>query len=553
MDSENSGDMCSKESVNMKITDLAISLVGLIATLAYDNLSYNKDTSQSHTYPGPGYGAENAVDGNPATCMRTHAIGPNSPDKTVWWKVDLGGVYNIYSVNILFKNYDGFESRQRCRFAGFSLFIANTGERESSSLCYKDGPELPPLNFSTTCTLSGRYVIFYNERLDGYSYPAGYEVATNVFTELCEVTVRGCSNPGFYGKSCNLPCPNNCRYRTCHIENGDCFNCAAGYRGILCKTECPHGWYGVDCKQQCSGHCRDNVSCNHVTGHCDGGCAAGWHVSFCKKECDDGAYGYGCVNNCSGYCLNDTPCDKETGHCDIGCAPGYINAFCSQKCNSGTFGNGCTGRCSGNCLNNDVCHHIDGACTGGCMNGYIGKLCSKACIKGYYGRNCLSNCFPNCKICNPTDGTCTCMAGWTGLNCSIACHNYYGEDCLYPCSPLCVNQTCDRFNGTCLTACKNESFGDKCIYIAKYLPSKSKDTEEGALTVGLSISLGFNVILIFAASFLLWRHYRKVHPWTLQLCWKSPIYEISEHIGGQEQTYQELNLKENQRQNATNT
>ena len=39
----------------------------------------------------------------------------------------------------------------------------------------------------------------------------------------------------------------------------------------------------MDCKQQCSGHCRDSVSCNHVTGHCDGGCAAGWHDSFCKK------------------------------------------------------------------------------------------------------------------------------------------------------------------------------------------------------------------------------------------------------------------------------
>lgn len=49
------------------------------------------------------------------------------------------------------------------------------------------------------------------------------------------------------------------------------------------------------------------------------------------------------------------------------------------------------------------------------------------------------------------------------------------------------------------------------------------------------------------------RHYRKVHPWTLQLCWKSPIYERSEHIGGQEQTYQELNLKKIQRQDATNT
>ena len=61
----------------------------------------------------------------------------------------------------------------------------------SSSLCYKDGPALPPLNFTTKCTLSGRYVIFYNERLDGVTYPEGYEVFANVYTELCEVTVNG--------------------------------------------------------------------------------------------------------------------------------------------------------------------------------------------------------------------------------------------------------------------------------------------------------------------------------------------------------------------------
>lgn len=40
--------------------------------------------------------------------MRTKDIGRSSNDKTVWWKVDLGGVFNIYSINILFKNYDGF-------------------------------------------------------------------------------------------------------------------------------------------------------------------------------------------------------------------------------------------------------------------------------------------------------------------------------------------------------------------------------------------------------------------------------------------------------------
>lgn len=57
-------------------------------------------------------------------------------------------------------------------------------------MCYKDGPELPLLNFTTTCTELGRYVIFYNERLLGATYPKGYELK-NVFTELCEVIVNG--------------------------------------------------------------------------------------------------------------------------------------------------------------------------------------------------------------------------------------------------------------------------------------------------------------------------------------------------------------------------
>ena len=73
-----------------------------------DSLSFNKDASQSHTFPGTGFGAEKAVDGNTATCMRTELIGGTSPHKTVWWKVDLSEVYSIYSVNILFKNYDTY-------------------------------------------------------------------------------------------------------------------------------------------------------------------------------------------------------------------------------------------------------------------------------------------------------------------------------------------------------------------------------------------------------------------------------------------------------------
>lgn len=77
------------------------------------------------------------------------------------------------------------------RFAGFSLYVStDDGELQSSSLCYKDGPKLPPLNFTTVCIKSGRYVTFYNKRLDGVRYPEGYELV-NVFTELCEVVVEG--------------------------------------------------------------------------------------------------------------------------------------------------------------------------------------------------------------------------------------------------------------------------------------------------------------------------------------------------------------------------
>lgn len=84
------------------------------------------------------------------------------------------------------------DQRQRGRYAGFSLYISNDGVLQGSTLCYKNGPQLPPLNFTTTCINRGRFVFFYNERLDGVSYPGGYEIA-NVFTEFCEVTVLGIS------------------------------------------------------------------------------------------------------------------------------------------------------------------------------------------------------------------------------------------------------------------------------------------------------------------------------------------------------------------------
>lgn len=87
------------------------------------------------------------------------------------------------------------EPRQRGRFAGFALFLSNTdvsnnADMKSSTLCVNDGPVLPPLNFTSTCTMYGRYVIFYNERLDRVIYPKIFETS-GVITELCEVIVYG--------------------------------------------------------------------------------------------------------------------------------------------------------------------------------------------------------------------------------------------------------------------------------------------------------------------------------------------------------------------------
>lgn len=78
--------------------------------LSADDLSINASTSQSTTHEGPEqmYAASNAVDRNTATCTRTKQIGRTSPYKADWWKVDLGETSKIYSINLLFKNYENY-------------------------------------------------------------------------------------------------------------------------------------------------------------------------------------------------------------------------------------------------------------------------------------------------------------------------------------------------------------------------------------------------------------------------------------------------------------
>ena len=81
-----------------------------IDCICADNLSKNRHATQPTTAVSStdDYIAGNAVDRDITTCIRTYIIGTTSSYKTVWWKVDLGRVHNIYSINIMFKNYDGY-------------------------------------------------------------------------------------------------------------------------------------------------------------------------------------------------------------------------------------------------------------------------------------------------------------------------------------------------------------------------------------------------------------------------------------------------------------
>lgn len=83
-----------------------------VSKISSDDLSFQAFSSQSPAFPSPMsyylYDARCAVDRNTSTCMRTDDIGLQSPHKFTWWKVDLGGVYNIYSIQILFKDYESF-------------------------------------------------------------------------------------------------------------------------------------------------------------------------------------------------------------------------------------------------------------------------------------------------------------------------------------------------------------------------------------------------------------------------------------------------------------
>uniref|UniRef100_A0A8W8NR49 Uncharacterized protein n=1 Tax=Magallana gigas TaxID=29159 RepID=A0A8W8NR49_MAGGI len=124
----------------------------------------------------------------------------------------------------------------------------------------------------------------------------------------------------------------------------------------------------------------------------------------------------------------------------------------------------------------------------------------------------------------------------------------YGEDCKIPCSQTCYNKNCDRFNGTCLSACTNQFYGEKCDKDTKqsFLCSdEQNDASISAWVVGLIVSLTMNVILIVGISVSLWYNCskNKLLPCTAFFILKKSVYYTeSETRTDEPSNYQELNI-----------
>ncbi|XP_078320877.1 uncharacterized protein LOC144621465 isoform X1 [Crassostrea virginica] len=446
----------------------------------YENVALNKTAWQMYPHL---WGAELAVDGRYSDLHHTgnQCTISGNQRSTAEWRVDLGIVLSIHHVFIQYRTenmtWDG-NNEYAGRFLGFSVYISNTTSKEDGILCFKDtsyNRSTIPNPTNITCIQHGQYVIFYNNRTHS-PFPEGY--STYAYNDICEVEVYGCSNSGFYGETCSIPCPQNCQERHCDIVTGACLGCVVGFRGDNCDEKCADNTYGLECTKRCP-KCKDSEQCDHVNGSCLNGCDKGIYGVNCDRACPVGRYGYNCQNTCSVNCGVPERCQRVTGQCEGGCEVGWKGTTCDTKCDTGTYGLDCIETC-GFCSGLDQCHFVNGTCTKGCERGYQGQRCHEACGNYTYGPDCSLTC-GNClylagEQCHHVTGECprNCAAGFKGKLCSqrnsikvkssssIADSESLSSDVLYILiSILCVSATANIVQVVIIRRCWNDSHGNK--------------------------------------------------------------------------------------------
>ncbi|XP_056003473.1 multiple epidermal growth factor-like domains protein 10 [Ostrea edulis] len=336
---------------------LYIQVSYFIYVQSYDQLVRPGVTEAVSSSVGWGGYPNKTVDGDRRQRPYTYCMHTAGGKTEAWLRVDLGGIYNLKSVKLWYRNTDPGRNTERLR--GFSIRLTNTITSVFSDICYQDpGNQTLPAVLEIDCRGAARYVWFYTKKDNN----------GGVFLEICEVEIYGCPEKHF-GEKC-IRC-DDCGGR-CDEISGQCQCLKPGYQPPACNKACEKGLYGSNCVGSC-GHCQGNKACEHVNGSCrNGHCEPGWkHTNEwkCNQECDDGHYGLYCLNNCSGHCADGLPCKKRDGVCPGGCKDGWTNPSCNKKCKQGFYGRNCSQEC-GHCAGNKTCNPVNGFCPGSCQPGW---------------------------------------------------------------------------------------------------------------------------------------------------------------------------------------
>ncbi|XP_052693627.1 uncharacterized protein LOC128171893 [Crassostrea angulata] len=140
------------------------------------------------------------------------------------WRVDLLNTRRIERI-VVYSRTDNLEWDSTNEFTkklrGFSIVVSNTTDPWDGVVCYHNTnttTETIPAVVDIPCSVVGRYVIYYNERLTGITYSNNH--SQFAFADLCEVEVLGCPIPiyGHEDSSCTVPCLKMCKNCTYYVD-----------------------------------------------------------------------------------------------------------------------------------------------------------------------------------------------------------------------------------------------------------------------------------------------------------------------------------------------
>ncbi len=274
-------------------------------------------------------------------------------------------------------------------------------------------------------------------------------------------TFTDCSacQPGYYGTFCNEGCSNtqggtHCQDEStsiCAKDTGAISACSTDNGGI---PQCADGYYGEKCTSECAGapaiendvdltRC-DRTEITNVSCY-QNGTDVPVTITRCIA-CEAGYFGILCEQNCSDHLPGSSNCDPGA---TISCSEngGQVTITSCAACKPGYWGTTCTNTCDQSCTTctgtgTDIATSSDYACT--------------SCADGYYlnGTEC-TECEEKCKKCEETADNCTeCSNGLWGETCDDPCVNSDDTHCFHPESSICNKDTGE------ITACSTDGCVD---------------------------------------------------------------------------------------------